>query len=256
MFSPDQIAQATQAPIGNVQTAWPLVAQALQLYCGADRPVLIAAAATIAVETGSFRPIEEEGDWNYFLSEFHSAFEAQYHGRGFIQLSWSYNYSKYGNEMGVDLLNNPALALDPNISAKVLALYFRDCGIPGYARAGNWQQVRVAVNGGLNGWDTFSGVVNMLSGMPDSAPQPPVAPQVNKLTVDAALKPTPDHTSVAVADLKAGCTVAFDAPDGHPYGITPHWAKVLVTGGTTQKLKNAVGLKGWLLREDLQLTGM
>jgi hypothetical protein len=42
-----------------VATNWPLVFDALADQGMADRPVLIAALSTIAVETGSFAPIPE-----------------------------------------------------------------------------------------------------------------------------------------------------------------------------------------------------
>lgn len=43
-----------------------------------------------------------------------------YYGRGFVQLTWQSNYKKMGNWLGVDLVNNPDLALQPDIAAKIL----------------------------------------------------------------------------------------------------------------------------------------
>lgn len=34
-----------------------------------------------------------------------------YYGRGLVQLTWDYNYKKLGSELGVDLFDNPDLAL-------------------------------------------------------------------------------------------------------------------------------------------------
>lgn len=34
-----------------------------------------------------------------------------YYGRGFVQLTWKANYDKFGKLLGIDLLNNPDLAL-------------------------------------------------------------------------------------------------------------------------------------------------
>jgi len=36
----------------------------------------------------------------------------KYCGRGLVQLTWKSNYAKYGEIMGIDLVNNPNLALD------------------------------------------------------------------------------------------------------------------------------------------------
>jgi putative chitinase len=43
-----------------------------------------------------------------------------YFGRGYIQLTWDYNYKKMGEWLGIDLLKNPALALESEIAAKIL----------------------------------------------------------------------------------------------------------------------------------------
>lgn len=43
-----------------------------------------------------------------------------YYGRGYVQLTWDYNYEKMGKILGVDLLNKPDLAMEPDIAAKVM----------------------------------------------------------------------------------------------------------------------------------------
>lgn len=43
-----------------------------------------------------------------------------YYGRGYVQLTWYDNYKKMGGLLGVDLLNNPDLALDPKIAADIM----------------------------------------------------------------------------------------------------------------------------------------
>jgi predicted chitinase len=86
----------------------------------------------------------------------------RYHGRGFIQLTGRANYRGYGKKLGVPLEQKPALALDPSVAARVLAAYMRDHGIGSLAARGDWQGVRRAVNGGLNGWDRFSACVQKL----------------------------------------------------------------------------------------------
>jgi putative chitinase len=42
-----------------------------------------------------------------------------YYGRGIIGLTWAENYQKMGAILGIDLYNNPDLALDPAISAAI-----------------------------------------------------------------------------------------------------------------------------------------
>jgi hypothetical protein len=45
-----------------------------------------------------------------------------YYGRGHVQLTWRRNYEKLGKPLGIDLVSNPDLALDPAISLRVLFL--------------------------------------------------------------------------------------------------------------------------------------
>lgn len=43
-----------------------------------------------------------------------------YYGRGYAQLTWYENYLNMGRLIGIDLLNNPELALVPNIAADIM----------------------------------------------------------------------------------------------------------------------------------------
>lgn len=43
-----------------------------------------------------------------------------YFGRGFVQLTWKYNYERMSKILGVDLVKNPDLALNPTYAAKIL----------------------------------------------------------------------------------------------------------------------------------------
>jgi putative chitinase len=42
-----------------------------------------------------------------------------YYGRGYVQLTWKYNYEKMGKKLSVDLVNNPPLALEPDVAARI-----------------------------------------------------------------------------------------------------------------------------------------
>ncbi len=43
-----------------------------------------------------------------------------YYGRGFVQLTWEGNYAKMGGFLGIDLLGNPDLALQPQYAADII----------------------------------------------------------------------------------------------------------------------------------------
>lgn len=49
----------------------------------------------------------------------------KYRGRGFIQITGKENYDKVGKIIGVDLVNNPDLANDPEIAAKIVPAFFK-----------------------------------------------------------------------------------------------------------------------------------
>lgn len=44
----------------------------------------------------------------------------RYFGRGYVQLTWKANYARAGEKLGVDLVENPDLALRPDIAARIL----------------------------------------------------------------------------------------------------------------------------------------
>jgi putative chitinase len=50
----------------------------------------------------------------------------KYRGRGIIQITGKYNYKKYGDLIGQDLVNNPDLANDPGIAKDIAAAYFKE----------------------------------------------------------------------------------------------------------------------------------
>lgn len=171
-LSPDQIASICGCAAANVEQHWPGLEQALA-GCGlTDRASYIAAVATIGTEVPAFLPINEYGTNEYFTRMYEGRKDlgntqpgdgARYHGRGYIQLTGRANYRHYGEKLGLPLEQNPDLALQPEIAARILAEYMKERGIPQIAARGDWQGVRKAVNGGLNGWDRFSQLVQQLS---------------------------------------------------------------------------------------------
>jgi hypothetical protein len=49
-----------------------------------------------------------------------------YYGRGFVQLTWADNYQRMGLRLGIDLLHNPDLALDPKHAARILVIGMKE----------------------------------------------------------------------------------------------------------------------------------
>ena len=50
----------------------------------------------------------------------------KYRGRGLIQLTGKDNYKKFGELLGIDLVNNPELANDPEIAQRLAVEYFKE----------------------------------------------------------------------------------------------------------------------------------
>jgi peptidoglycan hydrolase-like protein with peptidoglycan-binding domain len=170
-LDPARIGAICGCPAANVEQNWPAIQAAIAECSLSDQAATIAVIATIATEVPAFLPINEYGGTDYFTRMYEGRNDlgntepgdgARYHGRGFIQLTGRANYRSYGEKLGVPLEANPDLALDPAVAARILALYMQDHGIAALATNSDWQGVRRAVNGGLNGWDRFSTLVDQL----------------------------------------------------------------------------------------------
>lgn len=168
-FSPEQIATITKCPEANVRENWPRLVEQLAHCETNNRVTQIAMIGTVAIESArTFAPVRE-AFWN--SEEWRRANLSRYYpyyGRGYIQLTWRNNYEKYGPKIAelwgtspdqedFNLVGFPDRALDPDISAAVSALYFRDhggdgaCLIPLAAGRRDWAEVRRLVQGGAAG---------------------------------------------------------------------------------------------------------
>jgi predicted chitinase len=78
--------------------------------------------ATVQHETAdTFQPVREA----YYMGSNAETYRQKlryypYYGRGYVQLTWKENYSKYAALLGVDLVNDPDIALRPNVALFVL----------------------------------------------------------------------------------------------------------------------------------------
>lgn len=78
---------------------------------------------------------------------------AKFIGRGYLQLTGRSNYTKIGNALGIDLVNNPELACDPTNSAKIAIHFWNTRGAGERAKAKDYKGARVKVNGGDLGYN-------------------------------------------------------------------------------------------------------
>jgi hypothetical protein len=64
------------------------------------------------------KPISEMGGPTYLKSKEYYP----YYGRGYVQLTWDYNYKKAGAKLGVDFISQPSLLLQPQYAAPILVI--------------------------------------------------------------------------------------------------------------------------------------
>lgn len=163
-WPPEVIAAVTQCPLVNVTLNWPLIYRELELRGASSKANCAGAIGTTAIETAStFLPVREA----FWLPE---AWRAQnlryypYYGRGDIQLTWESNYAKASPVVGMDLVKDPDLALEPDTAAIIFAWYWTEerPTIPALADAHNWREVRRLVQGGSDGLDRLTRVAETL----------------------------------------------------------------------------------------------
>lgn len=127
---------------------------------------LIGALSTVRTEVGrNFKPIMEIASGQDYegrasLGNTQKGDGVKFKGRGLIQITGRANYANYGKKLGIDLIGNPDLALDLKVSAKILAMYFKEREVNKWCNSKDWEMVRRKVNGGLNGYEQFISVVN------------------------------------------------------------------------------------------------
>lgn len=157
IFSPELIAALAIAPLGNVLSDWPQIAQEMANNGVWSRESAAGMIGTMGIETAhTFKPVKEA----FYLANLYGWSEAQveawrednlwyypYYGRGYIQTTHDYNYGPLGVATGLDLLANPDLATLPWVAAVGAASYWRSRNIQAVAEAHNWPEVRRRVLG-------------------------------------------------------------------------------------------------------------
>ena len=56
----------------------------------------------------------------------HSQYPYLYYGRGYVQLTWYFNYESASKKIGVDFLNNPDLVMNKNHAVKIMVQGMKD----------------------------------------------------------------------------------------------------------------------------------
>ncbi|MCF8277013.1 MAG: hypothetical protein K9J17_09775 [Flavobacteriales bacterium] len=122
---------------------------------GDDRHLAYMLATTYHETDRKMQPIEEYGKGRNRPYGVPDAVTGKtYYGRGFVQLTHKYNYASMSQLLGVDLVNNPELALDLAISTRILFLgmfrgTFTGKKLSDYFSAAkeDWKNARRIING-------------------------------------------------------------------------------------------------------------
>lgn len=164
-------------PVANIKENLPFVLQALNDAGLGDKDMIVMALATIRAETASFRPISEgiskfnttpgSHPFNLYDNKGQGSLGNQgapdgerFKGRGFVQLTGRANYKQHGTAIGLgtQLIENPDLANQPDIAAKLLASFIKnkEQAIRNALSSNDLALARKLVNGGRHGLPEFT----------------------------------------------------------------------------------------------------
>lgn len=75
----------------------------------------------------------------------------RYKGRGLIQITGKYNYTKLSEATGIDFLNNPTWLTEPEYAVMSACWFWQVNGLNELADKGNFKLITKRINGGYNG---------------------------------------------------------------------------------------------------------
>ena len=117
-------------------------------------------------ESADFSRMTEIGNANYFAKRYDPKYAPgkarilgntragdgiRYHGRGFIQITGRDNYRRAGEALGIPLEQNPDLAADPKIAARIAVWYWKTRVQPKIQNFNDTTAVTKAINPALRG---------------------------------------------------------------------------------------------------------
>jgi putative chitinase len=77
----------------------------------------------------------------------------RFKGRGPIQLTGRANYTRYGQLLGLDLVNNPTIAATKEVGFRIAGEFWKLNGLNALADQQNFKLITKRINGGYNGLD-------------------------------------------------------------------------------------------------------
>lgn len=112
--------------------------------------------AQLTHESGNFRYMEEIASGKAYegrkdLGNTQTGDGKRFKGRGPIQLTGRANYRRYGQQLGIDLENNPQIVAMPSVGLLVACKFWADNGLNALADKDDVLTITRRINGGTNG---------------------------------------------------------------------------------------------------------
>lgn len=158
MLTDDELRQIMPNTPASKRTAYlPFIQQAMQEFAITSYLREAAFIAQLAHESGELRYMEEIASGAAYegrrdLGNTQPGDGRRFKGRGPIQLTGRANYKKYGDLLGVDLIDDPPLAATPEVGFRIAALFWKLNGLNELADQQNFEKITRRINGGLNGY--------------------------------------------------------------------------------------------------------
>jgi predicted chitinase len=136
----------------------PFIQQAMQEFQITSYLREAAFLAQLAHESGELRYMEELASGSAYegrkdLGNTQPGDGKRYKGRGPIQLTGRANYKKYGDLLGIDLINNPTIAATKEVGFRIAGEFWKLNGLNQLADQQDFKQITKRINGGYNGLD-------------------------------------------------------------------------------------------------------
>lgn len=134
----------------------PFIQQAMQEFQITSYLREAAFLAQLAHESGELRYMEELASGAAYegrkdLGNTQPGDGKRYKGRGPIQLTGRANYKKYGDLLGLDLVNDPTIAATPEVGFRIAGQFWSLNGLNQLADQQDFKQITKRINGGYNG---------------------------------------------------------------------------------------------------------
>jgi len=136
----------------------PFIQQAMQEFDITSYLRETAFLAQLAHESGELRYMEEIASGAAYegrkdLGNTQPGDGKRYKGRGPIQLTGRANYAKYGQLLGLDLVNDPTVAATKEVGFRIAGQFWKLNGLNELADQQEFKAITKRINGGYNGLD-------------------------------------------------------------------------------------------------------